>query len=562
MENLGLRRLSSSDNVGRQSVLYWLRNADAPEYQSDWLVRLAESEPEEFEDIFDSIDLVWNHDPPIIAARWNWLVQNCVSAVLRQRKLTSPGGMDSPAIEVDVVYRMYCRSLSDEDSATSADTRYSSSLGSKKRHATSAHFLQILAAQADLRSLKLLCEFLRESPPADWHSVALAISPFFQFPPDGIGLFFEELGECALQASTAGPLLDLANYLVRRNFLTVHPLTERLDSLLALLGGLVARLGKLEENPRAFGDDVQTVQNILADSLSLTVSVCDALGLIGNTISEGKLNQAMALSHRRIQAEAAGALARFGNAAGKQRLIELASEPVARLRALAYAEELGFDHEIADDYREPLARAEGSMAAWLAESDQFGFPPNELQLIDQRSQFWPSYEEPQDCYLWRFTYELPGGSYSNIGITGPMNHAFRANLADMCVDDIYAIFAGWLVQHDEIFEVPSHNFNSAQRAEASRLEKILRDKGVDQIEPLALTFFFGERSILALGVRNQQKICAVTDTLETILFSIGKGQSSLNPDLLLALYRGRKMLRTFNPAHDLPDDSDSTDEFV
>jgi hypothetical protein len=116
----------------------------------------------------------------------------------------------------------------------------------------------------------------------------------------------------------------------------------------------------------------------------------------------------------------------------------------------------------------------------------------------------------------------------------------------MPIDDIYSVFAGWHVQHDEIYEVPCEHLNSSQQAEVRRLEKMLADKDVEQIETLALTFFFGERAVLSLGIRNSSKICAVTDSLETILFPINSGPASMTPDLVLALYRGRKMLRTFN----------------
>ena len=115
-----------------------------------------------------------------------------------------------------------------------------------------------------------------------------------------------------------------------------------------LLGEVSGRLGSFEENPRAFGDDVDTVQSTLGEAVALAVSLCDALGLIGDESSIGKLNQTVDLRHRRVQCEAAGALAKLGEEVGKKRLLELAADPAARLRAIHYADELGFG-DLVDD---------------------------------------------------------------------------------------------------------------------------------------------------------------------------------------------------------------------
>ncbi len=75
---------------------------------------------------------------------------------------------------------------------------------------------------------------------------------------------------------------------------------------------------------------------------------------------------------------------------------------------------------------------------------------------------WPSYTEPQTCYLFRFTYPLSNGQYTNVGIAGPVVHAFNADMAELPELDIYAAFAGWQAEHPEIFEVARSEFNSSQ----------------------------------------------------------------------------------------------------
>ena len=60
---------------------------------------------------------------------------------------------------------------------------------------------------------------------------------------------------------------------------TSHPAAERLALLNHLQGGVVSRLSLFEENPRSFGDDVDTVQARLGEAVALAVSLCDTLGL-------------------------------------------------------------------------------------------------------------------------------------------------------------------------------------------------------------------------------------------------------------------------------------------
>jgi hypothetical protein len=342
-------------------------------------------------------------------------------------------------------------------------------------------------------------------------------------------------------------LLDLANYSHRKHRFADHPWNEKRTELTSLLNSLIVRLQRLERQPQAFGQQVEEVQRILGDSVALTIGLCDALGLIGDPAAIPTLKEALELSHRRIQTEAAAALALLGDSTGKEHLIQLANDPVARLRAVAFAEELDFADEIDESLRHPQALAESELAAWLASPEQFGLPPSSLELVDTRTQYWPSYDEPQSCFLFRYGYQLAGGEISNIGIAGPATHAFHADLSELAAEDIYAAFAGWQAEHEDIYEVPSSTLNVAQRREADRLIALLEAGGFDQVQPIALTFLLGEVALLATAHRDGDRFGVVNDLHENVCFPLSKSPTSLTPELVLAIYRGRKLLRTFNP---------------
>ncbi len=143
--------------------------------------------------------------------------------------------------------------------------------------------------------------------------------------------------------------------------------------------------------------------------------------------------------------------------------------------------------------------AEAEVISWLADRDRFGVPPAELELVDERTMYWPSYEEPQNCFLFRFTYRFAQGDLTNIMIAGPLVYAFQADMRPLEADDIYAVFAGWQAEHEDIYEVPAARFQFGSAGRNQTTVGRPDHEGIEELKPLALTFFFGERAVLAMG---------------------------------------------------------------
>jgi hypothetical protein len=270
------------------------------------------------------------------------------------------------------------------------------------------------------------------------------------------------------------------------------------------------------------------------------------LALIGDKSAVGKLYQAMELSHRRLRAEAAAALARLGEQAGQRVLLQLAAEPVIRLRVLAYAGELGILDQVEDQFKTEAAKAEADLALWLAQPAQMGVPPSRCELVDSRQQAWPGYDEPVDCFLFRFVYEFGAAQFSNIGIAGPVTHAFAADLADLPPDDIYAAFAGWQAEHEDVYQLPVDELSDPQRVDVLRLERRLRDEGYDAIQPHALGFFFGDKALVATATYQGQPGVAVADQLHCLWWPHRGSPRPIDPEAAYCIYKGRKLLRAFN----------------
>jgi hypothetical protein len=357
--------------------------------------------------------------------------------------------------------------------------------------------LAALATCTDRAAWELFAKLAASDPPADAHAAALAFTPLFQRPRlEADALFPTLLGGLA-HLSTATVVLDLANYLKRKGLVAEHPAAPRAAMLIDLLGQTAARLEQAEEHPERISSDPQHLSRIVNEGVTLVVVLCDALAFIGDSAACGKLYQAMRLASRRVRVEAAAALARLGDAAGLDVLAQMAAEPVVRKRALAYLGELGQTERAAPEWRTPEAQAIADLAAWLAEPTQLGLAPAHLEVIDSRVQYWPGYSEPQQCFLIRFEYRRGSGSWTGIGIAGPLVHALLVDLVDLPPAEIYATYAGWHAVHEEIEEISAGELDNRDGALWQQIAQHLRSQAYESLELILLGRFFGEEHFVA-----------------------------------------------------------------
>ena len=438
-----------------------------------------------------------------------------------------PGGDQAKGLDLQL--------LSTIEHAVAADT--------PNRHL----LLQMMAMIKDEASISHLVDRLVESPPTKWLEAGQVLSPLMLSSDWPIQAFYPKAFAALQHASLASPLLDLANFLFRERNLEQHPAADRLSVLNHLLGEVSMRLGKFEEDPRSFGDDVDAVQALLGEAVALAVSLCDSVGLIGDESSIAKLNQALELKHRRVQCEAAGALARLGDDLGKKRLLDLVREPSARLRAVHYADELGFGEEVEPEYRTEEATAEADVCLWLSQPQQMGVPPTGVEVVDRIRMLWPSFNDPVDVFLVRFEYNFGDKVYSNVGITGPVTFAMSTDVADLPMADIYAIYAGWHAEHPEIFSVVGEQLNEAQVRIMKSLSEHLSRGDYEEVAPQLLGVFLDESAGVFSAKRDGKACLVITDGLETIDQPVSGRLRPFAAGDLFNLYKGRKMLRTFNP---------------
>ncbi|MGI9494968.1 MAG: hypothetical protein ACR2NK_02880 [Mariniblastus sp.] len=409
------------------------------------------------------------------------------------------------------------------------------------------HLLRWMAVEGSEEALQIWTDLICDDPPEHRVGIVLAFAPLMQtdFEPSS-WMLSQLLNHGTSHSQIAPAIFDLFNYYYRHQKVEDHPAIERINELTDLLGLLAGQLGKIEDGKFPEGLGVSEINQLVSDSVALIVALCDTFAQLEHEPAIGKLNQTLELRHRRVQTEAAAALARLNDESGKKVLIQLAEQPVARLRVLAYAEELGIKDEISLEFQGEIAMAESHLAIWLAEPAQMGLAPSGLKFLESREFYWPSYEHPVHCYLFEYHYGSDDQMHRNIGISGPLTHAFAADLKHLEVDEIYAAFAGWQTIHHEIYQISLHRAQQTFSNEYRRLISNLEAEAYDEHQPLTAASFFGELLLIADATKNGQKGTAIVDANQTIWFSEGNAEAPIDSTMAYTIWRGKQLLANFN----------------
>lgn len=409
------------------------------------------------------------------------------------------------------------------------------------------HILHLLALTRENESLEVWSNLLADDPPEHRPGIGLAFVPLMQagFAPSA-DVLTKLLHHATAHPQIAPAVFDLFNFYVRGGEMEHHPAESRCAELASLLGQLAMQMEKIERGEFPKGITPAKVNRLVSDSVAMIISLCDLFALLDYQPAIAQLHQALNLKHRRIQTEAASALARLDDDDGRKALIALADEPVTRLRVLAYAEELDLSKEISLELQGELATAESHLAIWLSEPKQMGLAPSKLELVDQREYYWPSYEHPLQCYLFRFTYGSGDRAYTNIGICGPLTHAFSADIQPLSVEDMYAAFAGWQTVHNDIFQMTVAQAQKSFSNDFRRLESSLKSSDASEIEIQSVGSFFGDLVLLVSATQDDQPGTLIVESNSTHWIPAGNPKAPIDWQLAYAIWQGRQLLDSFN----------------
>lgn len=407
--------------------------------------------------------------------------------------------------------------------------------------------LEWLAGLGTRRALSKFVELYRSDPPPDPVAAARACVPLFQRPPRAAEAVFPALLDALAVPAAAPVVLDLANYWTAQGVLTGHPARQRPGLVLEKLRATLQRLAEWDESRPEDAVSRAQLRADLQSAEALWGPLCHAAACCGAPEAAEVLHAALGVNHRRLRVEAAAALAEMGEPAGAEALASLAAEPVVRrraLKALAEVEQLG---RVAAALLTPSAMAEGELAEWLAAPAQFGLAPQVIEHLDSRRQYWPGYEQPVECHLLRYEYRLPAGKLSGVGIVGPLCFSLSVDLQRLSLEDVYALYAGWHAEHPEMVEIDPDELSSEQRAAWEAVLARLFSLGYHDVELAKLGLFFETPAFVAEANRAGRRGVVVVDPRGIEWRGADQSTAGLSPQEAYCLYKGRELLRSFNP---------------
>ncbi len=266
-----------------------------------------------------------------------------------------------------------------------------------------------------------------------------------------------------LPVSQAGDgYLEFANILAHRGVITRHPFDnpEGLERLQSYLSG---------SDRRRFG----RARDAAASLAYLTSPQRQGLVALG-----------MDHPDVAVQMESARAAAHWGSRAGLQVLIRYAEDPRTSYAACEYLEDLDHSESIPEPARDPDFQAMAVICRWLANPDEFGRPPDRVELVDTRELDWPPTRDRRPLWIVRFEFdseshpvrddheaigqddderteptpheEQPTSPQGGIGLVGSIPFAlFGETDPSMSPEDIYAIHCCWEMQVRDLPDAPA-----------------------------------------------------------------------------------------------------------
>ncbi|HEY1064665.1 MAG TPA: HEAT repeat domain-containing protein, partial [Pirellulales bacterium] len=216
------------------------------------------------------------------------------------------------------------------------------------------------------------------------------------------------------------------------------------------MSNALARAGKAERHPFDSPAGRKQIEAWLRDDdekhFSYAHSAAAALPFIAKEVREPLLAMAEKHPDVNVRMEAAWARVKSGNETGVDSLLKLCLDPSYSRKAVLYLQDLGLGDRVPAKCREPEFQAISEMAEWLAHPQEFGRPPDAVDVYDSRELYWPPTKDKRRLTLVKYTYKGDNGNEprSGIGMVGSVTFAlFGEATPDLPPEDVYGLHCCW-----------------------------------------------------------------------------------------------------------------------
>jgi hypothetical protein len=213
--------------------------------------------------------------------------------------------------------------------------------------------------------------------------------------------------------------------------------------------------GELRRHPFDTPAGCEQLRNWLEDRdpshFSYADSAAAALPFLFSAQRDRLLALAMSHTDADVRLEAAWAAAKFERPAGLDLLVQFCLEYQHSKVAEQYLTELGREDLIPAAAQEPSFQAKAEFASWLADANEMGQPPDELEIIDHRQLAWPPDGDVKPFWLIRYRLRDRTGLEDDdvdCGLVGSVTWCAFDNMHERPPEDVYAIHCYWEMENN------------------------------------------------------------------------------------------------------------------
>jgi hypothetical protein len=229
--------------------------------------------------------------------------------------------------------------------------------------------------------------------------------------------------------------------------------------------------GVLHQHPFDTDTGIAFLEDILRDADPEKASYAQSAVISLPFVTEPARGRLLGLAHQyadpTVELEVLSVGAKLGIGEDIRRLSELCRDPKLSASARAYLNDLGLEQHVPAEARDPDFEALAEMCRWLAHPMEYGSPPDDVELYDSRTLFWPPTGDRRRLWLvaYRYRGEKDKSGDAGIGMVGSVTWAMVDEATPRPPpEDIYALHCWWELQAPDAPETPLDERIPAGRA--------------------------------------------------------------------------------------------------
>ena len=186
------------------------------------------------------------------------------------------------------------------------------------------------------------------------------------------------------------------------------------------------------------------------EEYSYAVSAASSLPYLKRPERDELLKLALDHPDKEVQLEGAFASADLKSGDGVERLVQFCGDVRYARQAMRYLEELEQADKLPAAAKEPKFAATADMCEWLADANEYGQPPDKIELVDSRQLYWPPTGDTRPVWLFKYQYDSKKAGEEpvvGLGMVGSITFALDGeNSPDRKPSEMYALHCCWELQ--------------------------------------------------------------------------------------------------------------------